>query len=111
MLATAIGENLAVKLPLTPSALKWDQVIQVICQPWLGTHSYPTQEPAMATILEFRASSSEKTVKIGRRRRNRRSAEIVIFPGVRYERWADAPDAVGNGGQGQVQRDRLQVVD
>ena len=41
----------------------------------------------MATILEFRASSVKPPRKI--RRRNRRSAEIVIFPGVRYERWTE----------------------
>ena len=38
----------------------------------------------MATILQFRALS-EKPRK-PRSRRRRRSAEIVIFPGVRYER-------------------------
>ena len=41
----------------------------------------------MATILPFRASS-EKPRKV-RGRRRRRSAEIIIFPGIRYERWAD----------------------
>ena len=45
----------------------------------------------MATILEFRASSEKPPRKI--RRRPRRSAEIVIFPGVRYERWP-APQAI-----------------
>ena len=45
----------------------------------------------MATILEFRASTDKPLRKI-RRRRLRRSAEIVIFPGVRYERWP-APQA------------------
>ena len=42
----------------------------------------------MATILEFRASSDKPLRKV-RRRRTRRSAEIVIFPGVRYERWTE----------------------
>ncbi len=65
----------------------------------------------MATILEFRALPSEQPVKLRRRRRYRRSAEIVIFPGVRYERWADAPEAASNGSQAQVKRDRLQLVD
>jgi hypothetical protein len=42
----------------------------------------------MATILEFRQGE--------RRNASRRSgsdtpAEIVFFPGVRYERWAEAP--------------------
>ena len=61
----------------------------------------------MATILEFRASSSEKPVKLRRRRRNRRSAEIVIFPGVRYERWGDAESA----SEPAEKRDLLQLVD
>ena len=46
----------------------------------------------MATILEFRASKEKPPRKI-RRRRARRSAEIVIFPGVRYERWSEQAQA------------------
>lgn len=44
----------------------------------------------MATILDFKASAevSPKTPKL-RLRGRVRSAEIVIFPGIRYERWAD----------------------
>lgn len=44
----------------------------------------------MATILEFKAGSdfSPKPAKL-RLRGRARSAEIVIFPGVRYERWED----------------------
>lgn len=44
----------------------------------------------MAKILEFRASQNQ-TAK-PRSRRRRRSAEIVIFPGVRYERWPSQGD-------------------
>ena len=40
----------------------------------------------MATILEFRASNV--VVPKVRNRNSRCSAEIVIFPGVRYERWS-----------------------
>ncbi len=43
----------------------------------------------MATILQFRVSQQEPEQK-PRARRKRRSAQIVIFPGVRYERWAEA---------------------
>ncbi len=63
----------------------------------------------MATILEFRASQKQP-VKI-RRRRNRRSAEIVIFPGVRYERWIEAPAKKANSAPVPVKRDRLQNGD
>ena len=39
----------------------------------------------MAKIISFRASKDEA----GKARRQKgRSAEIVIFPGVRYERWS-----------------------
>lgn len=61
----------------------------------------------MATILEFRASALEPAEK-PRGRRRRRSAEIVIFPGVRYERYADA----GESSQSKaVVRDVLTVGD
>ena len=49
----------------------------------------------MATILEFRASS-QKPARPVRRRRIRRSAEIVIFPGIRYERWNEPQAQPGN---------------
>ncbi|NJO34536.1 MAG: hypothetical protein HC869_16800 [Rhodospirillales bacterium] len=39
----------------------------------------------MATILEFRCDGEKPPVKLVRRKR--RTAEIVIFPGVRYERY------------------------
>jgi hypothetical protein len=45
----------------------------------------------MAVILEFRRSSA-----LRQRRTPRRMAElgeIVLFPGVRYERWADSGPA------------------
>jgi hypothetical protein len=44
----------------------------------------------MATILEFRHG-----LKPGNARRNgfTTSAEIVFFPGVRYERWEEEPAA------------------
>ncbi len=43
----------------------------------------------MATILEFRgvAKHSKSAVAL----RQQAAGEVVIFPGVRYERWADAP--------------------
>ena len=61
----------------------------------------------MATILEFRASSEPKKPAGGRRKP--RSAEIVIFPGVRYERWTDE-NASGSSSK-SVQRDMLALVD
>ena len=61
----------------------------------------------MATILEFRASKEKPQRKI--RRRSRRSAEIVIFPGVRYERWTEAAQA--DQPQAPAARDTRQIGD
>lgn len=61
----------------------------------------------MATILQFRASDEEATSRS--RRRKGRSAEIVIFPGVRYERWRDTePQRETKPG---TPRDVLKLVD
>jgi hypothetical protein len=47
----------------------------------------------MATILEFRQGPRSNASRRNGMDTNRsdRLAEIVFFPGVRYERWADAP--------------------
>lgn len=42
----------------------------------------------MATILEFRAQSSKSSTVAGRLVVGA-GAEIVFFPGVRYERWSE----------------------
>ena len=48
----------------------------------------------MATILEFRGVSRQGKVNGARssapRTSARQNCEVVLFPGVRYERWADA---------------------
>ena len=60
----------------------------------------------MATILKFRVRTTRRRIT-GVGARQPRSAEIVIFPGVRYERWDD--------GQGRsktrrrVKRDMLTI--
>jgi hypothetical protein len=60
-----------------------------------------------ATILEFR-STAEKAA--GKSRRRRKTAEIVIFPGVRYERWSQA-EAQQCRAVPAVERDRLELLD
>jgi len=62
----------------------------------------------MATILDF----PEMQVTPRRRpaRRSKPTAEIILFPGVRYERWDDVPGEPQASQQGIV-RDRLQLVD
>ena len=62
----------------------------------------------MATILEFRASK-EMPPRKSRRRRSRRSAEIVIFPGIRYERWTETAQA--DQPAAPVGRDTRQIGD
>ncbi|HWV83022.1 MAG TPA: hypothetical protein VNZ50_16445 [Hyphomicrobiaceae bacterium] len=62
----------------------------------------------MATILDF----PEMQVPARRRpsRRVQSSAEVILFPGVRYERREDAP-ADRQPARGMVVRDRLQLIE
>ena len=62
----------------------------------------------MAKILSFRALSEEATKA---RRRKGRSAEIVIFPGVRYERWPEAAPQQADTPPATKLRDALKLVD
>jgi hypothetical protein len=60
----------------------------------------------MATILDFpEMQAAPRPRKV---RRGSNSAEIVIFPGVRYERWADEPSKYEAP---RVERDRLQLIE
>lgn len=43
----------------------------------------------MATILEFQRGT--RKAKADGAAGARRDGEVVLFPGVRYERWSDAP--------------------
>ncbi|WP_072385998.1 hypothetical protein [Hyphomicrobium sp. CS1BSMeth3] len=62
----------------------------------------------MATILDF----PEMHVAPRRRpmRRSKAPGEVILFPGVRYERWDDAPREP-EARQQTVVRDRLQLVE
>lgn len=62
----------------------------------------------MATILEFRASD-ERPLRL-RRRKSGASAEIVIFPGIRYERWRER-DLATEARHSVPIRDVLKLVD
>lgn len=59
-----------------------------------------------ATILEFPEMQAQPRVR--KMRRGRTSAEIVLFPGIRYERWADEP---GQREAPRIERDRLQLIE
>jgi len=65
----------------------------------------------MAKILEFRLSKLNHTAcdVSGDRTSLRREAEIVIFPGVRYERWPD--DGGPAARKPAIERDVLQFAD
>jgi hypothetical protein len=66
----------------------------------------------MATILDFPAI--EVAPRARKARRGRSSAEIVLFPGVRYERWSDdaAEPAIERDTRRRgVERDRLQLIE
>jgi len=59
----------------------------------------------MATIVEFRPKSGRREQ---RRANGENTGEVVLFPGIRYERWSD------HGGQpraGRRVRDTLDLVD
>jgi hypothetical protein len=62
----------------------------------------------MAMILEFpepQAPMRRRAVK-----RDKPTGEIILFPGVRYERWDEAP--AGHEAQSSaIIRDRLQLVE
>jgi hypothetical protein len=61
----------------------------------------------MATILEFRASDERPP---RRRRSESGPAEVVIFPGIRYERWRER-DIVSDMRHTVPTRDVLKLVD
>lgn len=67
--------------------------------------AFVTGDP-MATIIEFRASSS-RTAGAPPRGVRANSGEVVIFPGVRYQRWSDE-SAVKPRGKKTRRRDTLE---
>jgi hypothetical protein len=62
----------------------------------------------MATILEFRAQGA-RYPEFSDQRDRTRSAEVVIFPGVRYERDVEPEAAAKPRGRRTRQRDRLEL--
>lgn len=62
----------------------------------------------MSLILDFSAHAT-KSRRRAARGKTAGSAEIVIFPGVRYERYDDAPVAMQK--RRAKQRDRIELPD
>ena len=48
----------------------------------------------MATILKFRLSNRPQESSSSEQTHRQLAAEIVIFPGVRYERWKDEDGSI-----------------
>lgn len=68
----------------------------------------------MATILNFR--SAEFRTGVGTSRREGDSAEVILFPGIRYERWKEtgmgAPTAAAAAKDAcRTSRDVLELAD
>lgn len=64
----------------------------------------------MASILEFRRSPFRYRPLIDQRGANS-SADIVLFPGVRYERWSEEEAASKPRSRRSRRRDRLDLED
>lgn len=63
----------------------------------------------MASILEFRKSADQMIPSVPRDERG--PAEIVLFPGIRYERTAEPCEAAQGGERGSngPRRDRIEL--
>lgn len=61
----------------------------------------------MATILEFRAANASRAGSA--KGANSGSAELIFFPGVRYERAETAPSPRSRGKRRQNQHDRMDL--
>ena len=75
----------------------------------LGIDGAKEQEAPMATILKFRGHQEHDRRKT--EPQSRSSAEIIIFPGIRYERWEEEARAVGERGRSAITRDVLTLGD
>lgn len=70
----------------------------------------------MAKILKFRPMELSRS-ESGDDMRTQASAEVIVFPGVRYERWDDSGDAeasatsAGKRGTRVQRRDVLDLVE
>ena len=72
-------------------------------------HGSPVTGTApMATILSFKSSQRPSVASI--LRAAGMSAEIVLFPGVRYERWAEVPRDTKPAKRAK-RRDKLELED
>ncbi len=66
----------------------------------------------MATILDFPQTGGASDARPRAPKQCGTSAEIVLFPGVRYERWEDAPQARKSRPRRKaVKRDTLDILE
>jgi hypothetical protein len=74
-----------------------------------ANHGRPvTGTATMATILSFKTTQRPSAAAIFRAAGM--SAEIVLFPGVRYERWAETPRDTKSAKRAK-RRDKLELED
>jgi hypothetical protein len=64
----------------------------------------------MATVLEFRYPAQTRAYARSNRNGRTTSAEIVLFPGVRYERWEEASQEM-KPKRKPKKRDKLELRD
>ena len=65
----------------------------------------------MATILEFRTATRPTSIPQMRSRLAAAPAEIVFFPGVRYERWKAEPAMPAKPRRKAKKRDKIILKD
>lgn len=64
----------------------------------------------MATIVDIRTAAAAKSKQVAHGER-RGSADVLLFTGVRYERWHDVPASALAGRQTTKRRDHLELED
>jgi hypothetical protein len=65
----------------------------------------------MATIHRIDAHHDKRTPTRSAGATGAATADIILFPGVRYERWSEAQALTRSSGSGRKQRDRLEIAD
>ncbi len=67
----------------------------------------PERDFVMADIVAF--PPKPEAAKPSERKRRGPGAEIVIFPGIRIERWVDEPVELRRQAKAATRRDRLEI--
>lgn len=89
--------------------LRFDTGVRWQPEPAACRFSHPAEALGgnMASILEYRPAARDD----GSRRNDGAPCEIILFPGVRYERWEAAPVKAKARRRAKVKRDHLEIPD